>query len=401
MKLWIVNHYAIAPDDAGGTRHFSFAQKLSEKGHDVTIIASSANYLSKKDERLAPGEKMQLQFYGNVKFLWVKTPGYSTNLGRVWSMIWFAITFLISVPKFLKTKPDCILGSSPHLFSALAALFAARKYKARFVFEVRDLWPQSFIDLNILAKHHPLVILLGLIERVLCKNSDAVITLLPNSFEYLISKGAKKETIFWIPNGVDLSLLPPETPVKPGPIKTLMYVGAHGIPNDLDFIIDTITEVNRRGLQDKFRFRFIGDGPVKDALIMQAKKAGLVNVSFEPPVAKHLVYKQLSEADAFVLAIRESPLYKWGFSLNKIFDFLAMGRPIALFSSADYDPISDANAGLTVKSREISSAANALINMIELSDQERTRLGENGKKYINERHSIEELSKKMESILNI
>lgn len=404
MNIWVVNQYALAPDGTGGTRHYSFAKSMNSRGHNVTIVASDVNYVTKKSTRLKGREQTKLEKLQGVQFLWLRSREHQTNFGRILGMLIFATEVIKQLSKAVDTPPDCIIGSSPNLFAAFGAYLLARKHRAIFVLEVRDLWPQSFIDLKVLPSWHPLILVFKLIERFLYKNSDQVVTLLERSIDFICKRGAKRENIIFIPNGVDFDLIPPTLLETQNKTLTFMYAGSHGVPNDLDFILDVINEVNARGYMDRCAFRFIGDGPKKSSLLKKKESLNLRNVSFEPSVPKENIYELLNEADVFLLSMPNSPLYKWGFSLNKLFDYMAMRRPVLFFNEAEYDPILLAQAGISVKYRDVSSGANGLVEILKMPANRRRELGLNGRKYIEANHNIHNLSKlletKIESLLH-
>ena len=125
--------------------------------------------------------------------------------------------------------PDIVWGSSSHLFAPLAGQRVARHYRVPFVLEIRDLWPQTFIDLGSFSQYHPLIILFALIEKHLYRTSDRIITVLPNSHDYIAAKGANPEHIVWIPNGVDFERLPQLGEPKVNGQFVLMYAGSFGL----------------------------------------------------------------------------------------------------------------------------------------------------------------------------
>ena len=114
--LWILNHYAISPDMPGGTRHFDLASELVKKGHDVTIFASGFDHGTHKYTKIKPEEKMKVEAYDGVRFVWINTFPYSGNdWRRVMNMIsygWRVLGCGRGIP-----KPDVVIGSSMHPFA--------------------------------------------------------------------------------------------------------------------------------------------------------------------------------------------------------------------------------------------------------------------------------------------
>jgi len=219
----------------------------------------------------------------------------------------------------------------------------------------------------------------------------------------MAEKGADLAKIAWIPNGVDLSLVPPPTPPSPNPdgVFTVMYAGSHGLANNLERIVEAAAIITKKGWNNRIQFRLVGDGPEKPHIVQLAYRLGVSNISFEPPVPKSEVYNLLSQSDSFIAVMHDSPLYKWGFSLNKLFDYLAMARPIVwgLSSTSDYDPITEAEAGITVPSNDPTALAEAIIQLAQMSPQVRWEMGLRGRRYVEEKHAFHRLADKLEEVL--
>jgi glycosyltransferase involved in cell wall biosynthesis len=385
---------------AGGTRHFSLAGELIKQGHDVFIIASSFDHASHTETRLAPGELFQTEVIDGVTFVWLRTPPYPGNtVARMWNMLVFAWRVFNRQGFRALPKPDVIWGSSPHLFGALAAELVAARLKVPFVLEVRDLWPQSLIELGSVSTGHPITRGLLLIERYVYRRARRIISLLEGAPDHMVSKGAERQRIAWIPNGVDITLFPAAVPLPTNPVFTVMYAGAHGLANALDPILDAAGILQREGYADRVRFRFIGDGPAKAGLRERAVAEGIDILQFEDPVPKARMSETLAQADAFVVCMKASPLYRWGISLNKVFDYLASARPIVFAGDSPYSQVSAAGAGITVPPEDGRAIADAIKQLIETPETERTEMGLRGRRHVEEFYSMEMLGQRLEQVL--
>jgi len=152
--LWIFNHYAITPQYPGGTRHFELGRNLSNLGTRVIIFASSFVHMNLRSIPQIKKEKYKVEQYENLLFIWVKALKYkNNNWKRLLNMLHYCLsTYMLAkrlVKKGVLNKPDVIVGSTVHPFAPLMASRLARKYRVPFLFEIRDLWPQSFIDVGI------------------------------------------------------------------------------------------------------------------------------------------------------------------------------------------------------------------------------------------------------------
>ena len=397
MNLWLVNHYAIPPQQAGGTRHYTLARELVERGHQVTIIASSFDHTTRQEMHLHDGAPSRLEVVDGVRFLWLRTPPYRGNSARrLWNTVAFARKVLGLRAADLGGPPDVVLGSSPHLFAAWAAERLARHHRAPFVLEVRDLWPQSLVDLGNFSEGHPFIRWLEYIERGLYRRARHIITLLPGAKEHIVQKGGRPDRITWIPNGIDAdSLPPPEPPPARNDAFELMYAGTHGQANGLQVILEAAEKLQNRPV----RFRLVGDGPDKPRLVEMAAKMNLTNAVFEPPVPKSQIPDLLQEAGAFLMVLRNSPVFRWGVSPNKLFDYMAAARPIIFSVNTSLNPVEAAGAGITVPAEDADALAEAAIHLLSMSPEERWQMGLRGRKYVEDNHNLRRLSSRLESVL--
>jgi glycosyltransferase involved in cell wall biosynthesis len=402
MKVWIINQYVIAPGQAGGTRHHCLARELVKQGHEVTIVASSFDHYTRKETRLVDGQLYETEVSDGVTFVWLRTPPYPGNtIARMWNMLVFAWRVLQRKGFRNLPRPDVIWGSSPHLFAALAAERVAFRLKVPFVLEVRDLWPQSLIELGSVSPRHPIARGLLCIEKHLYRRAKHIISLLQGAPDHMVSKGARRDDITWIPNGMDVDLFPQPAPLPNNPVFTVMYAGAHGLANALDPILDAAGILQREGYQDRILFRFVGDGPSKPGLRARALAEGIHIVQFEDSVPKVRMFETLSGADAFVVCMKASPLYRWGISLNKVFDYLACARPIVFAGDSPYNQVSAAGAGLTVPPENGRAIADAIKKLLETPVVERAEMGLKGRRHVEEFYSMEVLGRRLEQVLRL
>lgn len=402
-QVWILNHYAQEPSGAGGTRHFHLAAHLSACGWQGTVVAASTELTSGR-QRLAKGESLRLEHFAGVPFLWVRTPEYQGNGGgRLLNMLAYTWQTLLKRTTRNLHRPDVVIGSSVHPFAAVAGVLLARRFKVPFVFEVRDLWPQTLVDMGRLREGAFLTWALRKLESWLYRRAARIVVLLPRAWEYIVPLGIPMERIVWIPNGVDLSLFPYSKPSarKPSEPFTLMYFGAHGQANGLDNVLQAMKLVQARHGARRIELRMIGDGPLKPALMAQAQQLGLGNVSFEPPVPKSQIPALAAEADAFVITVLDLPkLYRYGISMNKLFDYLAAARPIIIGSDAANNPVADARAGLSVRAEKPNELAEAILQIAAMPLEERQRMGRAGREYVEQNHGFQQLAGRLAAVLN-
>lgn len=402
-NVWILNHYAQEPSGAGGTRHYSLARHLKAFGWNATIVAASVDHQSGA-QRLRASEQRRLDKYDDVPFLWLKTSSYSGNGGgRMLNMLQFA--WQLVKPGAFKgiEKPDVIFASSVHLFTGLAGLYLAWRLKVPCIFEVRDLWPQTLVDMGRIRDKDLITRVLRVIEKFIYKHSERIVVLLPEAWRYIVPLGVSREKIIWLPNGVDLEgfkLYPYERKSKEAPFE-LMYFGAHGQANGLSYILEAMHILKCRKVDKKIILRLIGDGPLKSQLQNQAASLELRNVHFEESVKKSQIPELASRADAFVISVLDLPgLYKYGISMNKIYDYLAAGRPTLIASAAANNPVADAAAGFTVSPSKPEELADAIMALSTLDCDEIARIGLAGREYVESHHEYRSLARNLANVLD-
>lgn len=399
MKILMVNHYAIPPTEAGGTRHYSLAKELIKLGHEVEIVAANFNHQTKKE--IIPNTKVQIfrQIVEGVPFNFISVPEYSGNsLARVFNMMSFTRQLYFSKYFRQMNKPDIIIGSSPHPWTVLAVQKVAKRWKIPFIFEVRDLWPQSLIDLGRISPKNPAIMYLAHLEKRLYERAERIITLLPGVYKYTETLGIDSSKVVWLPNGVDFSIYDQEFVSKNNEIFTVMYAGTFGLANGLDTIMQC-AEILEKDYKGKINIRLVGDGPEKERLQGLAIAKQLSIVTFDNPVPKREVPRVLSEADAFIMLLKDSPVFRWGISPNKLYDYLCSSRPVISGVNAFNNPVAEANAGITIQPENPQELADAMIRLYNLSQSEREQMGANGRKYVEENHDFRILSKKLEEVL--
>lgn len=399
--VWILNHYSQEPNAPGGTRHYSLARNLVDHGWRATIVAASTDH-GTGQQRLSRGEEFRFETKGGVDFLWLRTRQYRGNgRQRVGNMIDYTLSSLRRKNLAMLGRPDAIIGSSVHPFAAWAGRRLARRFGVPFLFEVRDLWPQTLIDMGRLSERNLTTIGLRWLERSLYRSASKIIVLLPRASDYIEPLGIPAEKIVWIPNGVDVSQFRAQPGNHSPDHFTLMYFGAHGAANGLDNLLRAMKIVESRAPAANIVLRLIGDGPLKPALLEMSRELGLRNVRFEDQVAKADIQAVAAEADAFVICVRDMPrLYRYGISMNKIFDYLAAGRPTIIASDAVNNPIAEAGAGITVPPENSAAFAAAILQMVALSAERRCEMGRAARRHLENNYDMSDLAARLARTLD-
>jgi glycosyltransferase involved in cell wall biosynthesis len=366
----------------------------------VPIVASSVEYNTGR-QRLATASR-SIEVVDDVTFLWLRGPTYrGRGLGRIRNMVDYALRAQEKETRALLEPPDVVIGSSVHPLAGWAAMRLARRFRVPFVFEVRDLWPETLIRFGKISPDGVPARMLRRLERSLYRNAARIITLMPEAWRYIIDLGIPRGRIVWIPNGVSLERFP----CFPGSGRAggleLMYFGAHGQANSLETLLRAMAIVQDRSEGRGVRLRLIGDGPAKPALRSLAAELGLRSVAFEDPVANGEIPRLAAEADAFVLTVLDRPeLYRYGVSMNKLFDYLAAGRPIVAALAAANNPVDEADAGVTVPPENPEALAAGILELARMSPEERSRRGTNGRSFLARWHDYPVLAGAFAEVLD-
>ena len=394
MNIWIFNHHALTPDMSGGTRHYDFAKELVKRGHRVTIVASSFHYAKYKEMKVYANKEYIQESIDGIDFIWIKTSPYVGNgVSRVTNMLSYTYKVLNIMPKLNLKDPDIIIGSSVHLFAVYSAYRLSKKYNAPFIMEVRDIWPQTLIDMGI-SKWHPFILLLGRLEKYLYQKADKIISNLPYAFEH-IQKFVSKDKFIWISNGVDLENI---TYIEKKQTNKFIisYTGAIGVANNLGLFVE-VAEILKE--KKDILFRVVGDGPEKGKLIQRVKSKKLENISIEDSVPKNEVVKILQSSDVLYFNLKDSPVFNYGISSNKLFDYMASGRVIIFSTKAKNNPLKDAGTGYTIEPDNLEQLKQTILDIYNLPQVERNSIGEKIRKYTEENYSISILTDKFEKLL--
>ena len=388
-RIWIINQYVTRYEDSGGSRHLDFSTEWVKKGYEVHIFASGFHYNEYKEKILDDSENYKTEIINGVNVHWVRVYPYSSNnYKRFISMYSFYKNVKDYIYSSSLKKPDIVIGSSVHLLAVLAAYNVSKKFNSKFIVEIRDLWPETLVRLGKISKYHPIYLGFHFLEKFLYKRADNIVSLLCGAHKYINKyTNAKVECI---PNAFDINKLDNFLNKNSNNEKfTVMYLGTVGIANSVDTLLKAAIE-----LKDKdIIFRIIGSGVAKKQLEDFKIKNNIDNVIIEDPIPKSKVLEKLTQADILWTGMPNSKeLYEYGLSSNKIYDYMAVKRPIIISTPLESNIIKDAKCGISVdaeNSKELSKAIETLYNM---DSKSREKLSNNGFDYLMDNFTIQKLS---------
>jgi len=393
MHILIIHQAFASLDEPGGTRHYELARYLVKRGHRVTVIASPVSYITGNISSESDAET------GGVRVLRARV--YAAHHKSFFHRMLAFFSFMFSSLWIgLGVKGvDVVWGTSPPIFQGVTAWALAKIKDAKFLFEVRDLWPQFAIAVGVL-RNYWLIRLSEWLERFLYRSADRIMVNSPGFVAHVETRSGR--TVELIPNGADPAMFDPSNSGAEyrrahhlEDKYVVMYAGAHGISNDLEVVLEAA-----RLLADlpQVVIVLVGDGKEKHALMARAAAMSLANVSFLPPVPKAEIAEALAAADACIAILKPLEEYKTTYP-NKVFDYMAAGRPVVLaIDGVIRDVVEAAGCGFFAQPGDAGALADAIRKLAGHPEQSR-EMGLAGRRYLEQNFSREKMADKLIALL--
>ncbi|MBJ2357868.1 glycosyltransferase family 4 protein [Sphaerochaeta sp. S2] len=392
-NIWIINQYAMSPDHEVRVRHNMFARYLGELDYDVTVIGGSFFHNMNKSVDIGKG-KFKIKEYGNQRFVHVRVNSYKGNgFKRKISFLIFHLNLILSAKRIIQN-----IGQVPNIviydnaaFPINAALYLQKRYHSKLIVEVRDLWPESIIVYKVAKSNNLLIRYLYYLEKNMYIKADSIIFTMEGGKDYIIEKGWDKQhggsvnldKVHHINNGVDLDVFDRNVQEKiikdvdldnPDSFK-FVYTGSIRRANNLDLVLDAAKLVKN----PKIQFLIWGDGDQLTRLKQRLKDEQIQNVIFKGKVGKHFVPGILHRADATFFVLENSPLFRFGLSLNKSFEYLAAGKPLLIIGDAAYSMIDEYKCGYHLRENSPEEFSKSVEQLVGLDSREYQALCENAR----------------------
>lgn len=406
MHVWYINHYAGGPGIGPAYRPYHLARAWQKLGHSATVFVASFHHHLYGETGLD-----REMFVDGVRYVPIATPRYQGNgVARLANMAAFTrgLSKLASgVPSDLQ-KPDAIVASSPHIFPIYPARKLAKKFSAKLVFEIRDIWPLSITEITGANRLHPFVQLCAAAERYAYKHADLVSSVLPRADRYLASAGFQKKPFVWVPNGAGEVPVERKAPLsseaaaliakinreKAAGRVVLLHAGSMGPPNGLLTLVEAVTGPEASNLAGKLAIVLVGAGPLETELRQRAVAAS-APIIIAGRVPKDDVGSIVAASDFGYAGLNNiEALYQYGISLNKLADYLLEGVPVFLPIGPCGDPVSEARAGLVKPVNTPSEMRAALNELVDLPVGERKAMGERGRAYMLKEYDYLEIARR-------
>jgi Glycosyltransferase len=408
MKIWILNHYAIPPSMGGLVRHYYFSKYLQEKGHSVKIFSSSKIHNTKIN--MIQGAELYCETkIDEIEYTFIRSKEYKGNgIDRILNMVDFPFKMWKAMKLFFeKSPPDVIYTSSPDLFVAFFALLFGKRRNIPVVVEIRDLWPESLMAYGTMSRYNPIAWLLSRLEKWIYIKSDKLIFLMEGWHQYFIEQGWESKIdlskVSYISNGVDLgeydhnkgNFQLEDSDLNDMDSFKVVYMGSIRLVNNLGTLIDAAKVLKQRGITN-IKILIFGDGTEKDNLEAECKKHQL-DVIFKGRIEKKYIPYILSVADVNLISVKKSNLGVYGCSWNKLFEYMASGKPIISNAPMAYDLIKKHQLGIVQSFETPEEYADAILQTSHMTNEERAVIAKKGREIAKE-FDYKELTEKLNHI---
>lgn len=399
MNIWIMNHYATEMFEDKAGRHYWFARELNKKGHNVTVFTAST-FLN-TNRKIDTGEKLFVEQADECsRFVFVKTPPWEGNgVSRIKNWAVFYKNLFPVTKKLVRErgKPDVIIASSVHPLTMVAGIKISKKIKVPCICEIRDLWPEAIFSFGKAKEKSLLGKILIKGEHWIYKNADALIFTKEGDTDYLKERKWITEQggdidlkkCYYINNGVNLMAyqksIEEEKIEDPDLIDNskfnVTYAGTIRPVNNVGKLLDAAKIIKSRGDYSDIQFLIFGDGVQLEELKERANKERIDTVRFKGYINRQYIPYVLSRSAVNVLNYSQNQ-YNWsrGNSSNKLFEYMASGKPIISTVHMGYSLINKYKCGIELGDDTAESLANAIIEFHDMDKDQYIEIGTNGKK---------------------
>lgn len=383
MRTLLIHQAFVSPQEAGGTRHYELARYLVQHGQHFSIVASDLSYLTGQRITESFG-LLHKQDIDGVQVLRAYTyPSLHRNF--IWRILSFLSFMVTSIWAALRAGPiDLVMGTSPPIFQAVSAWVIAVLRRKPLLLEIRDLWPAFAIDMGVLT--NPVLIKLSSwLEDFLYARASHLLVNSPAYRDYLIGKGIHKEKISLIANGVDPSMFLPD--VRGEQVRqreklegkfVVTYAGALGLANDIPTLLRAADRLREHA---DIHFLLVGDGKERAHLEAMAQRLQLTNITFTGSRPKSDMAELLAASDACLAILQDIPMFRTTYP-NKVFDYMAAGRPTILaIDGVIRQVIEDAHGGRFVAPGDDEALAKTVLELSHNPEQCRA-MGASARAYV-------------------
>lgn len=395
-RIWLMNHYATDMFYNKAGRHYWFAKELKKRNNDVTVFCATT-YLNRREVVDTGSKTYTVKESESTPFVFVKTrPSIGNGIDRILNMYMFYRNLIPVAFRYAKEKgrPDVIVASSVHPLTMVAGIRIAKKMHIPCICEIRDLWPEAIFAFGKARENSLLGRLLIKGEHWIYRNADALIFTKEGDTDYLKEKGWTSaqggdidlDKCHYINNGIDLDEYIRQIDTQTlGDIDleqnkfNVIYAGTIRPVNNVENLLETAKIIKKRGYDD-IQILIYGDGMQREQLERRVSDEKITNVKFKGFVEKKYIPYILSKSNVNLLNYSQNH-YNWsrGNSSNKLFEYMASGKPVISTVKMGYSIINKYHCGLELDEDTSECLADAIIQFYEMDMDEYQRYGVNAR----------------------
>jgi len=398
MNIVFIAHFAGSPKHGMVNAYYYLSKEWLKRGHQVSIITAGCAHTRNIQPHLTG--RVTEEWIDDIRYLWLKTTQYSSTnwVGRILNILSFSYQAFFSPFQF--ESIDVVICSSHHPLAIFAAEKMARKYNAKLIFEVRDIWPLTLIELSGVSRLNPFIALLQYAEDRAYKKSDKVISVLSHSYLHMQDRGMVREKFCFIPNGFLMNKVESKS-LPDGHVRRLEemkhsdsfivgYAGRLTLANALQYLIEALSYT-----KSNIQLAILGDGPCKSELVGLVKELGLEDsVIFFDAVKKDQVPMFLEYVDVCYVGFLDKALYRFGVSPTKLNDYMAASKPVICAINSPDSTLADANCGIECAPENSRMLARILDDLSSLDSKDLIYMGERGFKWLSSNRDYSQLANK-------
>lgn len=376
-KIWIINFHTAPPEYALNQRYVKIIPQLQRAGYQVTVVSSS--FLRRHIKDLSEGRTYNFQSFHGIPYLLIKTKPYKGNgLGRMFAILLFSLRLFFIGKKY--GIPDVIYHNL-HVPFDVPVYFVAKRFKAKYIAEVWDLWPEFFPRTGLIRKNHPFMRIAYSIEHWIYAKAKAIIFTMEGGKDYIIEKKWDKANggsinlnkVYYVNNGIDINQFeadkinfPNDDPLFQNEKFKVVYVGSMHKAND---VLQFIKAAEILKTYNDVHFILYGDGSERESLVAYCQRHQIDNVTFKE---KHLPFHQLPAIlckSSLNVMNYQKDFGDYGVSAGKLFLYLAAGKPILSNVKVNYCVIGKNNLGISENLNNPLEYADAILRIKNLNEQ--------------------------------
>lgn len=389
MNIIYIEHYAGSPYYGMEYRPYYLSREWVKQGHNVTILAASYGHLRQHQPNV--DKDFQVEVIDGIKYVWLKTPQYGGSIARIRNIMTFMWKLRCNEKRIADLyKPDVVIASSTYTTDNISAHRIAKYAKAKYVYELHDIWPLSPMLIGGYSKYHPFIMVMQWGENYAYKHADKVVSLLWNAENHCKEHGLKEGKFVCVTNGYQPEEwtedafhqnIPTEHSNAFSELKEKTIVGFAGSLSPSGALMTFVQTANELKNRKDIQFVLVGKGQDELMLRNYVNEKSLDNVTFLSAVPKKTIPSIINYFDIAYMGGTHSILHQYGTSYNKLTDYMLSGKPIVQSIDEPGSLVEKLGCGIRVEAENATVAAKAICVIADMSKEDRSEMGERGKVY--------------------